>query len=96
VFLILFQVDKISLTSNHFHSYYGGSEIIVAGRVSSSNKSQLNEYLGAQIYAWNGALHREVLYNPIIMSKNSPVRLNSMNKMTWWMDRGWIDEWLDG
>jgi D-lyxose ketol-isomerase len=76
--LILFQVDKISLTTNHFHSYYGGSEIIVAGKVSSSNKGQLDEDLGAQVNAWNGAEDKEVLYMPLYMSKNNPVRLSSM------------------
>lgn len=88
----MFQVDKISLTTNHFHSYYGGSEIIVAGKVSVSNMGQLDEDLGAQVNAWNGAEHKEVLYKPFFTSENNPVRLSSINKMTGWMDRGWIDE----
>jgi D-lyxose ketol-isomerase len=77
--LMLFQTDKISLTTNHFHSYYGGSEIIVAGKVSSSSKGQLDEDLEAQVNAWNGVEHKEVLYKPLFMSKNGPVRLNSMH-----------------
>jgi D-lyxose ketol-isomerase len=85
---MLFQVDKISLTTNHFHSYYGGSEIIVAGKVSSSNEGQLDEDLGAQVDALNGAEHKEVLYKPLFTSENNPVRLSSIYKMTGWMDRG--------
>jgi hypothetical protein len=77
-----FQVDKVSLTTNHFHSYYGGSEIIVAGKVSSSNKGQRHEDLGAQVNAWNGAEHKEVLYKPHFTSEDNPVRLSSINKMT--------------
>jgi hypothetical protein len=46
--MMLFQVDKISLS---FHSYYGENEIIVAGKVSISNRGQLDEDLGAQVSA---------------------------------------------
>ncbi|PNF17383.1 hypothetical protein B7P43_G02959 [Cryptotermes secundus] len=66
------KVDKVSLTTNHFHSYYGGSEIIVAGKVSSSNKGQQDEDLGAQVYAWNGVEHKDVLYKPLFTSTNNP------------------------
>jgi hypothetical protein len=93
--MMLFQVDKISLTTNQFHSYYGGSEIIVAGKVTSSNKVQLDEDLGAQVNAWNGAEHKEVLYKPLFTSENNPVRLSSINKITEWMVRGWIGVWMD-
>ncbi|XP_021926136.1 inter-alpha-trypsin inhibitor heavy chain H3-like isoform X2 [Zootermopsis nevadensis] len=65
------KVDKISLTTNWFHSYYGGSEIIVAGKVSSSNKDQVYEDLGAHVNAWSGTEHREVSYKPFCISKSS-------------------------
>lgn len=100
-----FQVDKISLTTNWFHSYYGGSEIIVAGKVSSSNKDQVYEDLGAHVNAWSGTEHKEVSYKPFCISKSSLVRLSYINKMIewWWMcgymseslDR-WVDKWMDG
>jgi hypothetical protein len=72
-----FQVDKFSLTTNRFHSYYGGSEIIVAGKVTSSNnsnKEQMDEDLGAEVHAWSGAEHKEVLYKPLFISEKSAVR----------------------
>jgi D-lyxose ketol-isomerase len=67
-------VDKISLTTNLFHSYYGGSEIIVAGKVSSSKKDQVNEDLGAHVNAWSGAEHNEVSYKPLCITKTGLVR----------------------
>lgn len=73
------KVDKISLTTNHFHSYYGGSEIIVAGKVSNSNKGQLDGDLGAQVNALNGAEHKEVLYKPLFTSENNPTERRKHN-----------------
>ncbi|GFG33644.1 hypothetical protein Cfor_01525 [Coptotermes formosanus] len=70
------KVDKFSLTTNRFHSYYGGSEIIVAGKVTSSNnsnKEQMDEDLGAEVHAWSGAEHKEVLYKPLFISEKSAV-----------------------
>jgi hypothetical protein len=82
-------VDKFALTTSQFHSYYGGSEIIVAGKVTSftsSNKGQLDEDLGAEIHAWSGAECKEVSYKPLFTSENNPVRLTTVDKMTEWMD----------
>jgi len=72
-------VDKTSLTTSQFHLYYGGSEIIVAGKVSS-NEVQQNKDLGAQVNAWIGTEHREVLYKPLLTSEKSLVRLTHINK----------------
>jgi hypothetical protein len=76
----------MSLTTNQFHSYYGGSEIIVAGKVSNSNKDQVHEDLVAHVNAWSAAEHKEVSYKPLCVSKSSLVRLSYINRMATYVD----------
>ena len=69
-----FQIDKLSLTTNQFHSYYGGSEIIVAGKLKNPNEDITNiEDLGAQVEAWSGAEHKDISYIPEYSSDKSEV-----------------------
>ncbi|KAJ4439313.1 hypothetical protein ANN_07435 [Periplaneta americana] len=64
------KIDKDSLTTNQFHSYYGGSEIVVAGKLSGAED---DEDLGAEVNAWSGGEHKEVLYKPLCTSEKNQV-----------------------
>ncbi|XP_069702837.1 inter-alpha-trypsin inhibitor heavy chain H3-like [Periplaneta americana] len=65
------KIDKDSLTTNQFHSYYGGSEIVVAGKLSGAEDD--DEDLGAEVNAWSGGEHKEVLYKPLCTSEKNQI-----------------------
>jgi hypothetical protein len=43
----------------------------VVGKLSISNKGEMDEDLGPQVDAWNGAVYEEVLCMPILTSENN-------------------------
>lgn len=69
--MYFFQIDNSSVTKHNFHSYYKGSEVIVAGKVTQGSDDETNLLKAAT--AWTGNSNQPQLLGSVLTKKKHKV-----------------------